>query len=152
MLLSYSFKTSTAASTSLCMTHPHPPIMPKGQSRGCVAPPPHLLPGNVFDWASAKGEKRGPAPVTHRAPDRPKSRQPEGARGFVFPPPPDTLHTPHSSGDQLWSECVELGDAAAINMRQRARVSDSCTVEQGHAVLALSERAAPKKANPVWRH
>lgn len=82
--------------------------------------------------------------VTHGAPDRTKSSQPEGARGFVFPP--------HSSGDQLWSECVELGDAAAINMRQRARVSDSCTVEQGHAVLALSERAAPKKANPVWRH
>lgn len=109
-----------------------------------MRPPPRVIPSLVTCLAKCLRRKKGAHAVTHGAPDRTKSRQPEGARGFVFPP--------HSSGDQLWSECVELGDAAAINMRQRVRVSDSCTVEQGHAVLALSERAAPKKANPVWRH
>lgn len=47
---------------------------------------------------------------------------------------------------------VKPSDAAAINMRQRVWVSDSCTVDQGHTVLALSGRATPKKANPVWVH
>lgn len=47
---------------------------------------------------------------------------------------------------------VEPNDAAAINMRQRVWVSDSCTVDQGHTVLALSGRATPKKANPLWDH
>lgn len=47
---------------------------------------------------------------------------------------------------------VEPSDAAAINMLQRVWVSDSCTVDQGHTVLALSGRASPKKANPLWGH
>lgn len=121
-----------------------PPSRPKDKIEVAVHPPPRVISSLVTCSAKRLRRKKGAHTVTHGAPDRTKSSQPEGARGFVFPP--------HSSGDQLWSECVELGDAAAINMRQRVRVSDSCTVEQGHAVLALSERAAPKKANPVWRH
>lgn len=81
-------------------------------------------------------------------------------------------HPPHIRQDQLQSAsgstwlCLSLiflgtscglsvasvkpSDAAAINMRQRVWVSDSCTVDQGHTVLALSGWATPKKAKPVW--
>lgn len=108
-------------------THP-PPSRPKDKVEVAVCPPPHLLPGNVFGWVSEG--KRGP----HGHPQRSRQDQIQSARGGTW-----LCLSPNSSRDQLWSEWVGLGDAAAINMRQRVRVSDSCTVEQGHAVLALGE-------------
>lgn len=104
---------------------------------------PHLLPGTCMA-ACLRGE--GGHTVTHSAPDRTNCSRPAGARGFVFHP----FFSGTSCGLSAASD--EPSDAAAINMRQRVWVSDSCTVDQGHTVLALSGRATPKKANPVWEH
>lgn len=61
MLLSYSFKTSTAASTSLCMTPP--PSRPKDKIEVAV-PPPHLLPHPISSLVMCSAErlwrKKGP--------------------------------------------------------------------------------------------
>lgn len=57
-----------------------PPNPPKGQNRGCSAPPPpRLLPGNVLGWASVK-EEGGP----HGHPRRSRQDQIQSARGGTW--------------------------------------------------------------------
>lgn len=108
-----------------------PPPIPRSSSS----------PWYMYGWASAKKKGAAKSPTALQT-----GANAVGQREHV------ALSFTHSFGHQLWSECVKPNDAAAINMRQRVWVSDSCTVDQGHTVLALSEWAAPKKAKPVWQH
>ena len=126
--------------------HPHPRHPKEGGKKVTVCPPqPNprmvLIYSVVHVWLGVCTGEGGHI-ITHSAPDRTNCSRPAGARGFVF-------HPFFRGPAVVW---VWPNDAAAINMCQRVWVSDSCTVDQGHTVLALSGRATPKKANPVWEH
>lgn len=129
-----------------------PSMTPKGEKRKgkrsrCAFshPTPWMVPLIFFPqcmYGRVSARRRGRI-ITHGAPDRADCGRPAGARGFVFHP----FFGGTSCGLSVAS--VRPSDAAAINMRQRVWVSDSCTVDQGHTVLARSGRATPKKANAV---
>lgn len=133
-----------SAAVKAFSTSPSEP--PKGNKRKklrsrCVFPHPHangprLLPWYMEGWVSAKEKGATLSPTALQTGPTAVGQREHVALSFT-----------HSFGDQLWSN-----DAAAINMRQRVWVSDSCTVDQGHPVLALWGRATPKKANPLWEH